>query len=103
VHIDRCIPETRQDVFKEINDWLDDFTNGSKVMSSMSYNRFWAKSINILQNILLICGSKSAIAASIAFDLTSNGDSRPKFAFKHSNASLSDPSVVWRTFASNLA
>jgi hypothetical protein len=37
-HIDRCMSGTRQEVLKEINDWLDDFTDDSKVMSSISYN-----------------------------------------------------------------
>jgi hypothetical protein len=56
---------------------------------------------------LLICGSpgsgKSAIAASIAFDLHERRRLASSFAFKHSNASLSNPSVVWRTVAFDLA
>jgi hypothetical protein len=37
-HNDRCMPGTRQDVLKEINDWLDEFTDDSKVMPSMLYH-----------------------------------------------------------------
>jgi hypothetical protein len=57
--------------------------------------------------MLLISGSpgagKSAIAASIAFDLHERQRLASSFAFKHSNATLSDPSVVWHTVASDLA
>jgi hypothetical protein len=57
--------------------------------------------------MLLICGSpgagKSAIAASITFDLHERRRLASSFAFKHDNASLSDPSVVWRTVAFDLA
>jgi hypothetical protein len=56
---------------------------------------------------MLICGSpgagKSAIAASVAFELDERQRLASSFAFKHSNASLSDPSAVWRTVASDLA
>jgi hypothetical protein len=55
----------------------------------------------------LICGSpgagKSAIAASIVSNLDDRRRLASSFAFKHSNASLSDPSVVWRTVAYDLA
>jgi hypothetical protein len=54
----------------------------------------------------LICGSpgsgKSAIAASVVFDLDERRRLASNFDFKHNNASLSDPSVVWRTVASDL-
>jgi hypothetical protein len=33
-HTDRCMPGTRQEVLKDINDWLDDFTDDSKVRTS---------------------------------------------------------------------
>jgi hypothetical protein len=55
----------------------------------------------------LICGSpgagKSTIAASVIFDLYERRRLASSFAFKHSNASLSDPRVVWRTVAYDLA
>jgi hypothetical protein len=54
---------------------------------------------------LLLYGSpgsgKPAIAASVVFNLDERRASN--FDFKHNNASLSDPSVVWRTVASDLA
>jgi hypothetical protein len=34
-HTDRCMPGTRQEVLKEINNWLDDFTDDSKVRPSL--------------------------------------------------------------------
>jgi hypothetical protein len=41
-HTNRCMPGTRQIVFEEINDWLDDFNDDSKVMSSISY-KSWGR------------------------------------------------------------
>jgi hypothetical protein len=35
-HTNKCMPGTREDVLKEINYWLDDFSNDSKVMSLLS-------------------------------------------------------------------
>jgi hypothetical protein len=33
-HTDKCMAGTRQEVLKEINNWLDDFTDESKVRPS---------------------------------------------------------------------
>src|SRR5262245_20401971 len=85
-HLHRCMEGTRKGTLAGIRAWLDDFTS---------------------PNILLLIGSpgvgKSAIAATIVADLDKHKRLGSSFAFKHSNANLSDPDAVWRTVASDLA
>jgi hypothetical protein len=87
-HIHGCMNGTRKDVLSSVDDWLNDFTIDTR-------------------NILLLSGSpgsgKSTIAASMVSDLDRRKRLGSSFAFKHSEASLSDPTAVWRTVASDLA
>jgi hypothetical protein len=87
-HIHGCMKGTRKDVLSTVNDWLNDFTIDTP-------------------NILLLSGGpgagKSTIAASVVSDLDRRKRLGSSLAFKHSEASLSDPTAVWRTVASDLA
>jgi hypothetical protein len=77
---------TCQSVLDQINTWLNDFT---------------------APNTLLLTGSPGAGKSTVAATVVSNLDNQRRlgssFAFKHDNASLSDPVAVWRTVASDLA
>jgi hypothetical protein len=87
-HIHGCMKGTRKDVLSSVNDWLNDFTIDT-------------------QNILLLSGSpgshKLTIAASVVSDLDRQKWLSSSFVFKDSEASLSDPTAVWRAIASDLA
>jgi Cdc6-like AAA superfamily ATPase len=87
-HMHGCMKGTRKDVLSTVDDWVNDFTIDTP-------------------NILLLSGSpgagKSTIAASVVSDLDRRKRLGSSFAFKHSEASLSDPTAVWRTVASDLA
>jgi hypothetical protein len=77
---------TREGILSQISNWIDDFS---------------------MPNIILLMGDpragKPTIAATIVSDLDSCQRLGSSFAFKYGDASLSDPSAVWRTVASDLA
>ncbi|EGN93526.1 hypothetical protein SERLA73DRAFT_126428 [Serpula lacrymans var. lacrymans S7.3] len=78
---------TREDVFKEVYQWLDDPTAD--------------------RNILWIKGNpgagKSAMASSLVSQLTQAGRLGGSFFFRQDDASSSDPIALWRTVAYELA
>jgi NACHT domain len=81
-----CMKGTREGVFQRIDSWLDDFD---------------------VHNILLISGcpgvGKSAIMSSLESRLRTIGRCSASFFFDRGDASLSDPTALWRTIASDLA
>jgi ABC-type dipeptide/oligopeptide/nickel transport system ATPase component len=83
-HIHGCMKGTHKDVLSAVDDWVNDFTIDTP-------------------NILLLSGSpgagKSTIVASVISDLDARKRLGSSFAFKHSEASLSDPTAVWHTVA----
>ena len=83
-----CMDGTRADILNEVDDWLDNFQDKCT-------------------NLLWISGSpgagKSAIAATIVSMLWKRDRLGSSFFFKRNDALLSDPTVLWRTVASDLA
>lgn len=81
-----CMEGTRQGVLEMIDQWLSSVDE---------------------PNILWLVGSpgagKSTIASSLVSRLTDRGLLGSSFFFKRGHASLSDPTVVWRTVAHDLA
>jgi len=81
-----CMEGTRKGVFKEIDTWLDDFS---------------------APNILWVSGSpgsgKSAVASSLASELTQRRRLASRFFCKRDDVRLGDPAVLWRTVAYDLA
>src|ERR1700675_4948973 len=77
--VPRCMDGTREDIFKTINSWLNDFR---------------------APNILWISGSpragKSAIASSLVSELAEERRLASCFFCKRSDASLGNPSSLWR-------
>lgn len=77
---------TREDIFKEIDIWLNDFD---------------------APNILWLSGSpgtgKSTIAFTLAADLRAQGCLGSSIFFQRDSTSLSDPTTLWRTVAMDLS
>lgn len=84
--VHQCMEGTRKDEFQTLDSWLDDST---------------------APNILWISGSpgagKSAIASSLVSSLSQRERLGSSFFFERGHTSFSDPSVVWRSVANNLA
>src|SRR6202795_4509290 len=84
--VPRCMNGTREDIFKTINSWLNDFR---------------------APNILLISGSpgagKSAIASTLVSELAEERRLASSFFCKRGDASLGNPSSLWRTVAFDFA
>ena len=85
-YVPPCMNGTRQDVFEEIDRWLDDVD---------------------APNVLWLSGcpgaGKSAIAASLVSKLTERRRLGSRFFLKRGDITLSDPASVWRTVAWDLA
>jgi hypothetical protein len=81
-----CMEGTRKGVFEEIDVWLNNFG---------------------APNILWISGSpgsgKSAVASSLVSELTKRRRLASHFFCKRDHTRLGDPTVIWRTVASDLA
>ena len=81
-----CMDGTRKSVFAEISGWLNDL---------------------VAPNVLWISGSpgagKSAVASSLVSELTKSRRLASHFFFNRDHAALSNPAVLWRTVASDLA
>jgi ABC-type glutathione transport system ATPase component len=73
---------TRQDVFRTVDDWLNDVD---------------------APNVLCISGSpgagKSAVASSLVSSLTRRRRLGSSFFFKRGDTNLDNPNVLWRTVA----
>jgi hypothetical protein len=85
-YVTPCMQGTRQWVFDQIHTWLNDFQ---------------------APNILWLGGSpgagKSTIASTLVSQLAEMGRLGSQFFFKRGDATLSNPAVVWRTIAFDLA
>jgi len=81
-----CIPGTRRWIFESIQTWLNN---------------------PLTPNILWLSGSpgagKSTIASTLVSSLEEQGTLGSHFACKRGDLVLSDPAVIWRTVASDLA
>lgn len=85
-YVPPCMEGTRENILWEIDAWLQDVE---------------------AKNILWIKGSpgsgKSTLASSLISRLFKRGRLGSSFAFKRGDITLSDPAVVWRTIAHDLA
>jgi hypothetical protein len=85
-YVTPCMEGTRQWIHDQIHIWLNDFQ---------------------ASNILWLGGSpgagKSTIASTLVSQLTEMGRLGSSFFFKRGDVTLSDPAVVWRTVAFDLA
>ena len=85
-YVSPCIAGTREWIFEQIRSWLQDWE---------------------APNVLLLSGSpgagKSTIASTLASQLQAEGRLGSAFFFKRENATLSDPTTIWRTIAFDLA
>ena len=81
-----CMEGTRKDIFKGIGQWLDDID---------------------APNVLWLRGSpgagKSTLASSLISTLSSQRRLGSSFCFRREDVPLSDPAVLWRTVAYDLA
>jgi hypothetical protein len=85
-YVSQCMKGTREDIFRNIDQWLDDVD---------------------APNVLWLSGSpgagKSAIASSLVSGLTRQGRLGSSFFFRRGDVTLSDPAALWRTVAFDLA
>jgi len=85
-YISQCMKGTREDIFKKIDQWLDDVD---------------------APIVLWLSGSPGAgkltIASSLVSRLTRRGRLGSSFFFRRGDVTLSDPAVLWRTVAYDLA
>jgi NACHT domain len=102
--VPRCMEGTRQSVFKQIDAWLDDM---SALIHKSTQDILQCSRLGTTSNILWISGSpgagKSAIASTLVSNLTKRWRLGSSFFFKRGDATLSDPTALWRTVASDLA
>jgi NACHT domain len=84
-YVPRCMDGTREYIFQEIDDWLDDASE---------------------PNILWLSGSpgagKSAVASSMVSRLAARRRLGSNFFFRRGDVALSDPAALWRTVAYDL-
>jgi hypothetical protein len=85
-YVSQCMKGTREDIFKNIDQWLDDVD---------------------APNVLWLSGSpgagKSTIASSLVSRLTRCHRLGSSFFFRKGDITLSDPAALWRTVAYDLA
>ncbi|EGN92372.1 hypothetical protein SERLA73DRAFT_191223, partial [Serpula lacrymans var. lacrymans S7.3] len=89
-YVQPCMDGTREDIFTEIQHWLDQPADAQEG-----------------KNILWITGSpgagKSAIASSLISKLRADRRLGGSFTFRRGDTVLSDPAALWRTVAFDLA
>jgi len=85
-YVSQCMKGTREDIFKNIDQWLDDVD---------APNVLWLSGIP--------GAGKSAIASSLVSKLTRHRRLGSSFFFRRGDVTLSDPAALWRTITFNLA
>jgi hypothetical protein len=81
-----CLEGTRQDILKDVEDWMEDFT---------APNILWLKGHPGV--------GKSAIAASLVSRLQSSNRLGSSFVFRRETATITTPTALWRVVAFDLA